>query len=99
MLTLRRIYVLAVKHMRKGGHVEEALVGFAPMTRLEVLLDDLRRTVIALQQKPGSPWPEAHPDRTRLTAGQRQAHQVEEDERARISRERAAERKARQEGR
>lgn len=69
--------------MRRGGFVEEALVGFVPMPRGEALVDDLRRTVIALQQKKGAPFPEPHPDRVRLTNGERAV----EDERARLFRE------------
>ena len=87
MLTLRRIHVLVVKHMRAGGFVEEALVGFVPVTRLEGMTDDLRRTLVALKQKKGSPFPEPHPDRVRLSNGQRAERVAIEDERARVFRE------------
>lgn len=88
VLTLRRINNLVVRHMREGSFIAEAMVGFRPVTRLEEMTDDLRRTTIALKTKPGTPFPEPHPDRVRLTRGQTASRVGDLDERASIARDR-----------
>lgn len=90
-LTLRQIAVYVFRRPVPGGAVEEALVGFNPVPRLEVLVDELRRNYIAVHSKKGAHPPEPHPDRVKRT----KAQQASDEARAATRRVLAAERRER----
>lgn len=62
LLTLRRVAVLVLRFMPETSPVAEVVAGFRPVSRLEALVDDTRRAVLAAA---GVKNPDMHPDRDR----------------------------------
>lgn len=87
VLTLRRIAVLTLRHIPDHSPLMEEWLGYRPVTRLEGMVDDVRR---AVQMTAGAKDPQMHPDRERALAASRERERIE---RERIVRERLEKRR------
>lgn len=92
VLTLRRIYVHVWLFPSEAGPFMQAVTGSVPWTRMEHLLDDLRRTQLATH---GAKNPKPHPDRVKKSAKKQAADLAK---RRRKNQERAARRRRELEG-